>query len=262
MADLGHDTSHFSEEELIWFFYGEAGNSAEIDLHLTLCAACRTAFEALKADMGMIASWTVPDRGPEYGQEVWRELVRREARIGSRTRLGWPRWLMPRQLAAMGAVAALIVIAFVAGRISRPRDAGPPTSVSIARERLLATALSEHLEQSERTLLEITNINSDGPVDITAEQQRAESLLKGNRLYRQAAARQGHLALTDVLEDLERVLLDVARSPGELSAGDADRLRARVEDQELLFRLRVLELRLRRVQDQPVGSAMPGDSKG
>ena len=54
----------------------------------------------------------------------------------------------------------------------------------------------------------------------------------------------------------------IAHSPAELSPGEAQRLRARVEDQELLFRLRVLELRLRRVQEEPVQQPGQRDSKG
>jgi hypothetical protein len=262
MAGIGRDSTHFTEEELVWFFYGEAENAAEIDLHLQLCRRCRAEYEALKMDMGTIASWTVPDRGPDYGQDVWRALVQKDASIASRKRFRWSQWLQPRRLAAAAAMAALITVAFVAGRISGPPEAAPPTTAAIVRERLLAAALSDHLEQSERTLLEITNANAGGSVDISAEQRRAESLLNGNRLYRQAAARQGHPALTDVLEDLERVLLDIAHSPAELSPADAQRLRARVEDQELLFRLRVLELRLRRVQDEPLQQLTPKDSKG
>lgn len=258
MAELDRDMTHFPEEQLVLFFYGEADNAAEIDLHLNSCRQCRAAYEALKADFATIDTWTVPDRGPDYGQEVWRALVRKDAAIRSRKRFNLTSLLLPRRLAALGAVAALIVVAFVAGRVSH-RDGSAPATAEIVRERLLASALSEHLEQSERTLMEITNLSENSAADITAEQQRAESLIKGNRLYRQAAANQGHIALTNVLEDLERVLLDIARSPSDLSASEVERLRARVEDQELVFRLRVLELRLRRVQEQPVNQR---DSKG
>ena len=55
MADV--ERTHFSEEELVWFFYGEAENAAEIDRHLTLCRKCRADYEALKQTMGDIASW-------------------------------------------------------------------------------------------------------------------------------------------------------------------------------------------------------------
>jgi signal transduction histidine kinase len=260
MADV--ERTHFSEEELVWFFYGEAENSAEIDLHLTLCPQCRRDYEALKAEMATIGTWSPVEAEPDYGQQVWRELVRKDASIARGKRFVWRAWLLPRRLAAAGAVAALLITAFLAGRVSHRLDEPvSPAVAAIARERILAAALTEHLEQSERTLIEITN--SGGPeIDIRDEQRRAQSLLAGNRLYRQAAAREGHTALASVLEDLERVLLDIAHAPAEMPQEDVTRLRARVEDQQLLFRLRVLGLRLQELQDEPIRPQSQRNQKG
>ena len=260
MADV--ERTHFSEEELVWFFYGEAENSAEIDLHLTLCRNCRANYEGLKLAMGTIGSWAPAEPEPDYGQHVWRELVRRDASVASRKRFIWRSWLMPRRLAAAALAAGLVVIAFMAGRVSHQlNEPAAPAVTAVARERILAAALTEHLEQSERTLIEITNSGGKS-VDISNEQRRAESLLNGNRLYRQAAARQGHAALTGVLEDLERVLLDIAHAPSEMPAADVTRLRERVEDQQLLFRLRVLGLRLQELQEQPIRPQNERNQKG
>ena len=260
MADV--ERTHFSEEELVWFFYGEAENSAEIDLHLTLCRNCRANYEELKLAMGTIGSWAPAEPEPDYGQHVWRELVRRDASVASRKRFIWRSWLMPRRLAAAALAAGLVVIAFMAGRVSHQlNEPAAPAVTAVARERILAAALTEHLEQSERTLIEITNSGGKS-VDISNEQRRAESLLNGNRLYRQAAARQGHAALTGVLEDLERVLLDIAHAPSEMPAADVTRLRERVEDQQLLFRLRVLGLRLQELQEQPIRPQNERNQKG
>jgi hypothetical protein len=112
--------------------------------------------------------------------------------------------------------------------------------------------LTEHLEASQRILLELANRESAGDIDVRDEQQRAEELLEGNRLYRLAATRQGQRALASVLDDLERVLLDVARGPTQLSPRDRDGLRARMEEQGLVFKVRVLEQRLRELQDRPL----------
>jgi hypothetical protein len=169
---------------------------------------------------------------------------------------------MQRRLAAAALAAGLVIIAFVAGRVSHQlEEPATPAVAAVARERILAAALTEHLEQSERTLIEITNSGGES-VDIRNEQRRAETLLNGNRLYRQAAARQGHAALTGVLEDLERVLLDIAHAPAELPAAEITRLRERVEDQQLLFRLRVLGLRLQELQEQPIRPQNERNQKG
>ena len=58
-------------------------------------------------------------------------------------------------------------------------------------------------------------------VNISAERRRAEDLLEENRLYRQTALKEGDAALANVLDELERVLLDVAHSPQEVTLGAA-----------------------------------------
>lgn len=241
---------HVSEEDLVWFYYGEAENSAEIDLHLTVCNRCRAEYEACKASMLTIESWQPPERTVDYGEQVWRSLVKRDASI-AKPLAWWRRWWVPGKLAIAGALCAMLLVAFLAGRFTHKESTDTATAPGIARERILAAALGEHLEQSERTIIELTN-SDEHTLDVESEQRRVESLLKANRLYRLAAERDGQLMLTSVLEDLERVLLDVARGPKELSREQLDRLRARVNDQELLFKVRVLELRLRDMENQPV----------
>ena len=60
-------------------------------------------------------------------------------------------------------------------------------------------------------------------VDMSLEQSRAEQLVAANRLYRQTAASTGDAAIASVLDDLERVLVDIAASPNNDDAGGARR---------------------------------------
>lgn len=254
MAQLGENRVggvHLTEEDFVWFYYGEAENAAEIDLHLAVCNACRSAYESYKREMKLIEALPIPERGPEYGDQVWRSLVKRDAAI-ARPLPWWKKWTAPRKIALAGAVCTMLAVAFFAGRVTHQAEA-PEVALSseAVRERLLAVALGDHLEQSERTLVELTNSESLHKVDIEQEQRRAESLLSANRLYRLTAERDGQEALANVLDDLERVLLDVAHAPKELSREQLDRIRARVEDQNLLFKVRVLERRLRELNNQP-----------
>lgn len=260
MAELGN-AGHFSEEDLLWFFYGEAANAAEIDLHLTLCRECRAEFEHLKSSMAVLSTYTAPQRSVEYGQQVWRELVRRDASIASgRRRFRWRTWFERRRLAVYAASMVLLVAAFTVGRVTRPADTAP--AAAVVRERLLAAALSDHLEQSERTLVEIANTTDSQDLNLNREQERAEVLLQGNRLYRQAAAAEGHTALASVLDDLERVLLEIAHVSEKATPAELEQLRSRVEDQQLLFRLRVISLRLRELENEPLRSPKKTSLKG
>jgi hypothetical protein len=43
-----------------------------------------------------------------------------------------------------------------------------------------------------------------------------------------------------VLDDLDRVLLDIAHGPDQLSPRDLDRLQQRLDGQGILFKIRVL----------------------
>jgi hypothetical protein len=63
--------------------------------------------------------------------------------------------------------------------------------------------------------------------------------LGANRLLRQTAARLGDYADAALLDELERVLLDVANSPLHSSPAEVERVQQRIEQQGLLFRVRV-----------------------
>lgn len=234
MADL----EHLSEDALAAYYFD--GGGADCEVHLAACAVCRASLEALKADLAAVQAWAVPTLPADYEVRTWRKLVRVEPRLGGSA---WKRWFAPRRLALAGALASVIAVAFFAGRFTggvEPEVAR--TAPAVVRERILAAALSDHLEESERVLVEIVNGGE-------FERERAESLLGANRLYRQTAARQGQAMVASVLEDLERVLVEVAHSPSD---ADSSNLRERVEDQELLFKVRVMELRLREKENRPL----------
>lgn len=253
MAELNQ---HLTEEQLIWHYYGEE-NSADVTLHLELCRTCSADFQTLKAAMASIDTFAAPNPEPGYEERLWRSLVRRDASLTARP-AWWRRAFSPARLVWASGLAAVILAAFLAGRISGPAPTGLDVAVApeVARERLLVAALSDHLDQSERLLVEIDNQVLKG------ERQKAETLLAANRLYRQTAAMEGKTSLAATLEDLERVLLDVARGPDNPDPAQLRELQARVDDQGLLFKVQVLGLRLRQQNRQPLPRPTgPADSR-
>jgi len=158
--------------------------------------------------------------------EVWRRVAPRLARPRSRTT-----WLL-------AAAAVLLAGTFLAGRLSTRWGADVP-QVEV-RERILLVALGEHLDRSEVLLLELVNTETGG-----LGQEAARELLRESRLYRQTAYRVGDVATSDVLDELERLLLDVAHGT---TANDA--LRSRIEEQDVLFKIRVLQTSVRAREEQ------------
>jgi len=98
-------------------------------------------------------------------------------------------------------------------------------------------------------LVELVSAADDkGGVDISNERARAEQLVAANRLYRETALSTGDAATASVLDDLERVLVDIAASPSTMSQEDLDSVRRRIESKELLFKVRVVSSQVRERQ--------------
>jgi hypothetical protein len=159
-----------------------------------------------------------------------------------------------RQVAGLFALAASLAIAFVLGR-QFPGPA-PQALTPAVRERVLLVAIGDHLERSQMVLVELANAPSGEPLDVSAERASASDLVSANRLYRQTAARSGEPALAAVLEELERILVEVAAGPEQLSPGDLAELQRRIESRGLLFKIRVVGSQVRgREKAKPPSSA-------
>jgi len=242
---------HMTEEELIAYREGVAGQRAVISEHLAACAECRAELERIEAVLAALDTLPVPDPGADYGRRVWQEIAQR---LAERPGRWWHVWLEPRRLSAAGAVVALIIAAFVAGRITkRGNPSDNVANKEQVRERVLVVAVGGHLGRSEMMLMELSNAgpkdSKQMQVNISAEQRRAEDLLEENRLYRQTALQEGDAGLASVLDELERVLLDVAHSPEEVTPGQLEAIRKKIEARGILFKVRVVNKELQQRQE-------------
>jgi hypothetical protein len=66
------------------------------------------------------------------------------------------------------------------------------------------------------------------------------------RLYRQTAARTGDARITGVLDELERVLVDITHAPSNMTQPQLEELRQRLEAEGILFKIRVLGANVRK----------------
>jgi hypothetical protein len=234
---------HIGEEELVLLYYGEAGAPDELLNHLGQCETCRGEYRTLQRVLNTVDSAPVPERGAEYGAAVWARIQPKVGRRRFNLRAWWV-WTP--------ALAGLVMVAFLAGRLTRP--AGPASaSIGQVRERILLVAVGDHLERSQMVLAELSNApEGQAKIDISDERQRAENLLDDNRLYRQTARTAGDAGVASVLDDLERVLLEIAHSPSEVSGDELKDLRRQIEERGLLFKVRVLGSRARGQENEPM----------
>jgi hypothetical protein len=259
--------THPHEDDLVLHYYGELLGPAAgtLEKHLQECAACRDSFTRLEQVLRAVDEGPAPEPSEDFERAVWARLrpglraIRpaRASAFGLRHSAFLPRW------ALAGGIAALVVIAFLAGALWRQRSIEPgatgasnaptpgpaPSGVNPSpgsgasadfRERLLLAVVGDHLERSELVLVELLNARGSGTVDIAAERTRAEELASENRLYRQTAQSVGNLPLVSLLDQLDLIFTEVAGGPATIPAADLDAIRRRIEGQNLLFKVQVV----------------------
>ena len=229
--------THPSDDDLILHAYGESRPELArlIEAHLRACAQCDAVWTELRETLHLVNRADVPDPSPAFERIIW-------ARVQQELFSPRPsRWSL-RQWLPLGAVAAAVIVA-AAGlttHFSRTGGSGLATSRLDARgpERVLLTALDGHLEQTELLLIELMNGSDEADVALMFERATAEDLVSSGRLYRVTAQHQGDIRLAQVLEDIEPVLVDLARSPERVDQSSLQSLRLRIEDEALIFKVR------------------------
>jgi hypothetical protein len=225
---------HLAEDDLVLHYYGEMTDREETAAvaHLRACASCHESYRRLQRVLAAVDehAFAAPALPDHFERTVWARI---EPAIGREQR-GWS-WLglSPARLALAASVVLLVGVAFFAGRLM-PRDPAVPPETTAAvpaavpanaaaaaaqlRERILLVDLGDHLEQSQMVLIELVSAGEQAPLRMIDERARAEQLVAANRLYRQTAVSTGDTGIADLLDDLERVLIDIAASPDELSS--------------------------------------------
>jgi hypothetical protein len=151
-------------------------------------------------------------------------------------------------------VLVLVTGAFFAGRMTREPSPGGAASLTAdqLRKQILLTDLNEHLDRSQMMLIDLVSAADDSSIDMALERQRAEELVVANRLYRQTADETGEARVSELLDELERILVDLAASPDTLSQEEMANVRQRIDSNGLLFKVRVLSSTLRERQKQQI----------
>ena len=246
--------AHVSEDDLILYFYGDsrrAADSGKIDRHLEECAECSARYREIADTLAMVGTPDTPPRDEAYGANVW-QRIRYE--LPDQEHRGWREWLPWNRVVLAGAAAAMLVASFAMGRgwprINGARPAAPDATVRAAAAsagnsgldpsgRVRLAAIGDHLEQTERVLLDVVNAEGS-PVDVSSQQVWAATLVDSNRFYRDAATRAGDEEVASLLDDLERSLLDLVHGPSRLTPAELDEALVRLDAATLLFKVRVL----------------------
>jgi hypothetical protein len=247
--------THPTNEQLNEYVERALSPADDVDVvrHVEACSQCALVVADLQQITREAASLG-PVTPPTH---VWKQIesqlggMREEGR-GKRGEGRGERWTTQWGPAWALATAALVILAFLTGRFVEHRiapeqiastdsvDRVDATASENVRERILLIAVGDHLERSQMVLVELANAHTRDALDISAERQSADELLASNRLYRQTAAQMGQTNVADLLDDLERVLVEVARGPSQVSMGQLAEIQQRIESQGILFKVKVI----------------------
>jgi len=274
MSEHAHGP-HVTDEDLLLDYYNESEpiDRASREAHLASCEACRALDREMRAVLTMVESAPTIEAPPGFGREMWARVEPHISAQITRRRSWWSAFatatagLAPVRTWALGVgMAVLLLASFALGRIweraprrdDAPQRASVPATPSTPRSdsvtaRLLRAEMEDHLERSQRVLVDLANNDDSGDVSLASDRTRAADLVAAGRLYRRAADRVGDVEMRDLLEDVERVLVDVANGSPERSSKELKDVRTRIGEQDLLFRLRVAasDIRERQRREQP-----------
>jgi hypothetical protein len=237
---------HLSDQELYALSQFPEGG---LPNHLRECQECSTHFHEFVALLESAAGAAgTPRPSPDLTDRVWAAIrpslpVYHPQTQGRSSGVFTAWW--PRGLVWAGALASLALVgaSFWAGRLleGRHRETNlalqaPPSQPG----RVVLLVVRDHLDRSERLLVELDHVGHFARMDGGPLEREAVDLLEDNRLYRQTIAMSRDPALAQLLERLDRVLVEVAHESASLHGGDLARMREHMNLDGLLFELRVV----------------------
>ncbi|MGZ4860774.1 MAG: anti-sigma factor family protein [Candidatus Angelobacter sp.] len=249
--------NHLSEEQIVLHYYGDAEETAEVERHLAACPNCRAEFSSVQSMLAQIEPLEVPEPPAGFEEKTWLNVRDRLPEKGGFLR----RLFGPQQKWALaGTMVLLLAAAFLAGRFwPRPDQQIAHKPETVNPQRVVLVAVGDHLERSQMLLVEIMNADTRGPINFSSEQAEARDLLDSNHLYRVSAQQSGDPQVARLLDQLGRVLAEIANGPAEVSPGDLEQVRHSIQSEGLLFKVRVVgsevNSRARRPEQMSGGSA-------
>src|SRR4051812_14427271 len=178
---------HVNEDDLVLHYYGELApaDEARVAAHVGECRECHETFRRLQQVLTSVddTALATPELPEGFERVVWARL-QPELQRGRR---GWlSRLVHMPQLGWAGAVLVLVAGSFYAGHrwpAAAPAVApagGTAQASTQLRERLLLVDLSDHLDRSQRVLVELVSADEANAGALTGERDRAEQLVSAN----------------------------------------------------------------------------------
>ena len=154
--------SHYTDDELTLYHYGEAPRRDRIDQHLQACESCAATYRDLARTLALVGDLDVPERDERYGLEVW-QRIRHDLPPQEAGPSRWWKgpsqrsvlWWLGQPLVQCVAVALLAIVVWDGGLVRRTPPEPDPALVELRRElhdmrQMLMLSLMQQQSATER----------------------------------------------------------------------------------------------------------------
>lgn len=238
------------EHDLFEYLYteGPARRRRRVERHLSACAECRARLAELQR---LQQALSVPRETPALDDDrIWGNItaaLERQAPVQPRQRA----LFLPRWATVAAAVAVVFVLGIVAGRVwfGRPAPAPNPAPAPLLADNnpppaaaetgySIQPVLQRHLDNLQPLLTDIAHGGGGEPLAVPPELVRR--LLLDNRLLRQRLERRPDPVASQLLDDIELILL--AMRGGKAPDGDTRRsVQDLMQRQGIPLKMKVLQ---------------------
>lgn len=238
--------------------YGDLAprQQGRLEDHLAGCTDCSSRYAALRQTRAVVSHRELPTADDEALKGFWDRLE--PWLVPPVAKPGWKKWLENFPVAgwparpAFAAAAAMLLVAtgIFIGRINLDSLGGDGHTVSAAviDASLVAdfdAEFSAYLERTKLVLLGLENLPSDEVEsldDLSIHRHISQELLLQGRSLRGNVVMRSNQSLNLLIDDIERILLQLANSEDDDVDLTIQIIRAGMEQNALLFNITITEL--------------------
>jgi anti-sigma factor RsiW len=240
----------------------------EVRRHLESCSACMNALRDLQEIINRLPA--DGDPASTLPAAFWQELLndvtsQLPARPRNHTPFAWiEEWWafisIPRHQWTIGLSATALLVMLLVGSWFIFRSTPIPVQVAatltpsakVASPPVVNARLRQYLRKSKALLVEVNNmpLKEGVPVDLSVERQASRALLHEARSLRDLPLDGRSVAL---ISDLEKIQLALANSREQEEIHGIRLIRGGIQDENLLFKIRIAETVFERMEDESQG---------
>ncbi len=237
--------------------------------HLTTCPACAGEYEEMAGVLALMDQRDKPEMGEEFWDSYYLRLLEKmkESEEKEKNKIKNKIWLLLKKwwenfkfdiqrlrwVLYPAAALLLVVLGIAIGRYlylpAVPGKGEQLISSALSSERKISPVVLEHFENLRPLLIDCANYNAQetgsGGDFVLIDKKTLKKLALQNLLLKRIAARGNDVVLTQLLEELEMILLEISNAePGETN-GDITgketigRVRDILEKNDTLFKMKI-----------------------